>query len=80
MQVPETCSPDRRCTPALGMVQTTKAAQQREGGKILTRVDLFSGEGQWVIYIGKPNRPLIRISKSRRLGIQVSLGFYISQT
>jgi len=40
----------------------------------------FSGEGQRVIYIGKPNRLLIRISKSRRLGVQVSLGFHISQT
>ena len=36
MEVPETYSPDRRCMPSLGVVQTTKAAQQREGGKTLT--------------------------------------------
>ena len=35
------CSPDRRCTSALGMVQTTKAVQQQEGGKTLTRVGLI---------------------------------------
>ena len=39
----------------------------------------ISGEGRWVIYIGKPNRLLIRISKSRRLGVQAGLGFHISQ-
>ena len=31
--VPETYSPVRRCTPALGMVKTTVAAQQREEAK-----------------------------------------------
>ena len=39
--VPKTCSPVRQCTPALGMEQTTKAAQQRGEAKTLTRLDVF---------------------------------------